>query len=89
MNYEKEFVAANPDAMISVLIVNRMVQSQAIPAGEIEELYDLEDDPEELTNLALDATHAERVERMRKDAVAELKRTGAGFVDTLPAVRGE
>lgn len=39
MNYEKDFVRQNPDAMISVLIVNRMVQSQAVPAGEIQELF--------------------------------------------------
>ena len=40
MNYEKEFVAQNPDAMISALVLNRMVQSQAVPAGEIEELFE-------------------------------------------------
>ena len=39
MEYEKEFVAENPDAMISVLILNRMVQTQTVPAGEIEALF--------------------------------------------------
>lgn len=55
--------------------------------GEIEELYDLESDPEELTNLAMDAEHADRLRQMRDEAVAELKRTGAGFANGLPAVR--
>lgn len=55
--------------------------------GEIEELYDLESDPEELTNLAMDAEHADRLRQMRDEAVAELKRTGAGFANDLPAVK--
>ncbi len=40
MKYEKDFVAENPDAMISVLIVNRMVQSQSVAQDEIEQLYE-------------------------------------------------
>jgi arylsulfatase A-like enzyme len=54
--------------------------------GEIEELYDMEDDPEELNNLALAKAHATRLRRMRVKTVAELKRTKAGFVDHLPKV---
>ncbi|MEJ2583482.1 MAG: TlpA disulfide reductase family protein [Robiginitalea sp.] len=37
--YEKGFVAENPDAMISVLIVNRMVQSQSVPLEEVQTLF--------------------------------------------------
>lgn len=54
--------------------------------GEPEELYDLSKDPEELVNLALDATYSETVIRLRAAAIAELKRAGAKMVDTLPAV---
>jgi len=54
--------------------------------GEIEELYDLESDPEELTNLASKKEHRDRVLKMRAATVSELKRTDAGMADVLPAV---
>lgn len=54
--------------------------------GEIEELYDLESDPEELKNLALKKAHSDRVLKMRKATVAELKRTDTGMVKNLPEV---
>ena len=52
--------------------------------GEAEELYDLENDPEELVNLALDPAHLERLRNYRADTLAELRRTDAKMVDTLP-----
>ena len=55
--------------------------------GETEELYDLSADPHELNNLVTNAAHHDRIRRMRKAAVAELKRTGAGMVSSLPPVR--
>jgi arylsulfatase A-like enzyme len=54
---------------------------------EIEELYDLERDPDELTNLALQPEHRETLSRMRAAMIAELRRTEAGFVDKLPRVK--
>ncbi len=54
--------------------------------GEMEELYDLDSDPEELMNLALKKEHRERVLKMRAATVAELKRTDAGMVNDLPSV---
>ncbi|MCA9128834.1 MAG: sulfatase-like hydrolase/transferase [Planctomycetales bacterium] len=53
--------------------------------GETEELYDLENDPEELTNLVAAAGQHARLISLRAKAVAELKRTDAGFVDSMPA----
>ena len=54
--------------------------------GEIEELYHLGDDPQELRNLALEPRHAARLSRFRRQMLAELKRTDCGFADRLPAV---
>ena len=55
-------------------------------AGELEELYDLKEDPDELRNLAVEKPHQKRLHELRAAAVAELKRTGAGFVNNLPPV---
>jgi arylsulfatase A-like enzyme len=61
---------------------------RSLVPGEIEEVYDLEADPEELANLAADPAHGQLVARLRQAAVAELERTAAPFVGTLPPVRG-
>ncbi|MFO7882772.1 MAG: DUF4976 domain-containing protein, partial [Kosmotogaceae bacterium] len=54
--------------------------------GEIEEMYDLEDDPQELHNLALEAEHHELLATCREATIAELERTEAGMVENLPPV---
>ncbi|MED5586860.1 MAG: sulfatase-like hydrolase/transferase [Verrucomicrobiota bacterium] len=52
--------------------------------GEIEELYDLKGDPDELDNLALKADFKETLAQYRQMAIRELKRTKAPFVGNLP-----
>lgn len=54
---------------------------------EIEELYDLEADPRELTNLALDAKHRATLEDYRARLPLELRRTRAGCVNNLPPIQ--
>jgi len=55
--------------------------------GEIEELYDLQTDPAELTNLAIDPRRQAVLVDYRRRLIAELERTDAGMVDKLPGVR--
>ena len=52
--------------------------------GEVEELYDLERDPEELKNLALQPRHAKRLKAYRQKAVEELRRTQGPFLANMP-----
>ena len=58
-------------------------------AGEMEELYDLDADPDELVNLALKPEHAARLRELRAKAIAELRRTDAKFVDRMPPTKAE
>jgi hypothetical protein len=53
----------------------------------MEEVYDLDADPEELNNLAVNPVHRPLVEKLRATAITELRRTGAGFIDSLPIPR--
>jgi arylsulfatase A-like enzyme len=62
---------------------------RTLEEGEVEELYDLDKDPEELNNLALEPAHADRLRQFRAATIAELRRTRAPMVDHLPPVRGE
>ena len=55
--------------------------------NELEELYDLTEDPEELRNLAVEPGFSTVLAAMRTAAIHELQRTGAGFVDAMPPVR--
>ena len=55
-----------------------------LAAGEIEELYDLAADPDELHNLAALPAQQELLVRLRQVAIDELRRTDAGFLDHLP-----
>ena len=55
-------------------------------SGEQDELYDLDADPEELDNLALQPPYQAQRERMRSLLTKELRRTVAEFVESLPAI---
>jgi arylsulfatase A-like enzyme len=55
--------------------------------NEVEELYDLEADADERTNLALEAKHNRTLADYRQRLRAELTRTKAGLVGNLPTPR--
>ncbi|MFM2167343.1 MAG: hypothetical protein RIS79_1714, partial [Verrucomicrobiota bacterium] len=48
-----------------------------------EELYDLNQDPEELKNLIKDASHADHARRLREAMKSELQRAEAPFAASL------
>lgn len=50
----------------------------------LEELYDLEKDPDELNNLAVDLAYKNKLSELRDKAVKEFKRKDGDFVDHLP-----
>ncbi|MDP6446885.1 MAG: sulfatase-like hydrolase/transferase, partial [Pirellulaceae bacterium] len=59
------------------LVQGRYKYVRTMIAGEVEELYDLKKDPDELVNLARQPKHRKRVERMRAATLKELRRTDA------------
>ncbi|MFT4639031.1 MAG: hypothetical protein ACI8T1_002355 [Verrucomicrobiales bacterium] len=66
------------------LMLGRHNYIRTLIEGEVEELYDLKNDLEELVNLALDPKHLQKLRTMRSDTLAELLKTGAGMVNTFP-----
>ncbi|MCA9142037.1 MAG: sulfatase-like hydrolase/transferase [Planctomycetaceae bacterium] len=69
------------------LVSGRLKYIRALKEGQIEELYDLANDPEELTNLALDRDYVDKLAELRAATIAELRRTDAIMVDSLPPVK--
>ena len=70
-----------------MIVEGRHKYIRTLSPNEPEELYDLQSDPEELTNLAARSENAELLKRLRSAAIAELKRTGAKMVSSLPPVQ--
>ena len=58
-----------------------------LAAGEGEEFYDLESDPEELTNIATKLDCHPLVAKYRAGLKRELLRTEAPFADAMPSVK--
>jgi len=69
------------------LVSGRLKYIRTLKEGQIEELYDLESDPEELTNLALNREFADELSELRAAVITELERTDAGMVDSMPFVK--
>ncbi len=60
---------------------------RSLVEGELDEFYDLQKDPDELTNQAKNPEFAEKIAEYRATLKAELNRTGAPFADHLPPPR--
>jgi arylsulfatase A-like enzyme len=61
--------------------------ARPLNGNDLEELYDMKQDPDELDNLAVKPRFRNTLVRLRLAAIAELQRNGAGFVANLPPVR--
>lgn len=70
-----------------LLVKGRYKYIRTLVENEIEELYDLKNDPEELNNLALKPEFKQKLAEFRAGTIAELRRTDAGMAERLPSVR--
>lgn len=86
---DKKLTAASNVPWYALLRDGHFKYVRTFVAGEIEELYDLEADPEEHINLAARPDQAVRLLELREKTLAELRRTDAKFVDNLPPTRAE
>ena len=72
-----------------MLVEGRFKYIRTLEAGEPEELYDLQSDPEELVNLASNDAHLATVRKLRTAVLSELHRTRAKMVSTLPPTKAD
>ena len=62
----------------------RLKYTRQLAESCIEELYDLEADPDELVNLAVDASWHRQLKARRRHAIEAFRNKGAAFVDAIP-----
>jgi peroxiredoxin len=67
INFEKTFVQSHPDALISALIINRMLQQQSLPSGEVEVLF--EGLSEDIRNTSLGSGIVKKLESTKRTAI--------------------
>lgn len=84
---DEALTAAGNTPWWALLRDGRYKYIRTLVEGETEEVYDLDADPEELVNLAARSEHRTLLESLRAKALAELKRTDAGFADSLPRTK--
>jgi arylsulfatase A-like enzyme len=84
---DKRLTAGSNVPWYALLRDGRYKYVRTLLEGEVEELYDLDADPEELRNLAVKSEHLSLVENLRAKTIAELRRTDAGFANAMPPTR--
>lgn len=80
--------------MYMMIIAGKYKYVKHLLKDTVEEIYDLEADPNESRNLALSIEYKEELERLRKLCVEEFRKTQSGFegghfVDLFPKARTE
>ena len=86
---DARLTAANNVPWYAMLRDGQFKYVRTLIEGETEELYDLDADPEELTNLVGTAEHKLRLSDLRLKAIHELQQADAGFVNKLPKTKPE
>jgi len=76
-----------PIPWYAFVIKDRLKYIQTFVENEIPELYHIDNDPDELRNLALLPQYQQTVFGHQEMLKSELERTEARFVDNLPSVR--
>jgi arylsulfatase A-like enzyme len=84
---DERLTAAGNTPWYALLRDGRYKYIRTLIEGELEEVYDLDADPEELVNLAARPENRKLLESLRAKTIAELKRTDCGFVDAMPRTK--
>lgn len=82
-----EFVGQGPKPAWLMMRQGRFKYIRHMQRNTLEELYDLQRDPGELTNLAVLPDQQDRLRKLRTAAAAAVRRKDGSFVDHLPAPR--
>ncbi|MEJ2161772.1 MAG: TlpA disulfide reductase family protein [Robiginitalea sp.] len=67
LNFEKEFIGSHPDALISALVVNRMIQMKSVPEEVIQSLYNSLS--KEIQSTTIGVSIAEKLEASMRTAI--------------------
>lgn len=88
---EKKFKLLHKDSLSAwIMMRDRKYKYIRYVGGKYrEELYDLEDDPDELHNLSVSKEHQRRLSSYRAKLIDELKKQDADFLEVLPDVKIE
>lgn len=82
-----QFVGQEPKPAYLMMRQGRYKYIRHMQADTIEELYDLQGDPDELTNLAVEPRYQQELADLRQEAAVAVREKDGAFIDHLPAPR--